>query len=172
MHIYIYIYMLHVFPITVNSAMISNDDMFVFFQGCPFIFTFAFGGTGIEWIYALTCQREAHINLVMTTAIETYVDHRTWKVMQPDPIEWYDMICNMMIWERDFPDTWIFKLHTHLFFLVSTCIRYVLLLLQLFEEHVPRIPVSVWWPVRKHWLCRWLLVQCCTPRPLSRLPFV
>lgn len=110
--------MIHVtcLPHSVNSAMISNDDMFVcFWQGCPFIFTF---------ISTFACQREDHINLVMTTAIETYVDHRTWKVMQPDPIEWYEMICNMMVWERDFPDTWIFKLHTHLFFLLSTCICY------------------------------------------------
>ena len=46
----------------------------------------------------------------------------------------------MMVWERDFPDTWIFNLHTHLFFLLSTCICHVLLLLQLVEEDVPPHP--------------------------------
>ena len=60
-----------------------------------------------------------------------------------------------------------YLLHTHSLSLFSIYVCFVLLLLQLFEEHVPYIPVSVCWGVRKHWLRRWLLVQCCTPRPLA-----
>lgn len=171
--------MLHVFPILLTAQWyLVMICLFVFCSGQPIHLHFHFHFWW-DWdrvnIYVDVWKGRSH---------QSGHDHRYWDMCRPQNMKGHAACSQTLSNDMKWYAIWwfgkgtfqilgfLFKIHTHLFFLVSTCICYVLLLLQLFEEHVPHIPVSVSWPVRKHWLCRWLLVQCCTPRPLARLPFV